>query len=84
MAELLSTVFAGKILALADKGFLGTGKQLADELVLGVSTQSDCFSDKEIKETVGELRDLQTALESRGVIVCFRPKSNGNAPNQYH
>ncbi len=49
------------------------GRPIADDEKLLMRT----IPDKEIREMVGELRKLQTALESIGITVDFRPKSNG-------
>jgi hypothetical protein len=65
--ELLSDDTAQKVIAFAPtKEWSGTGKKLADLLELGLT------KDREVKEFVGDLRTLQTALESRGVLVGFR------------
>ena len=50
------------------------GRPIADDEKLQLTRS---IPDKEIREIVGELRTLQTALESIGITVDFRPKSNG-------
>ncbi|MEN6405898.1 MAG: hypothetical protein ABFC77_05445 [Thermoguttaceae bacterium] len=68
--ELLTADVAQKLIAFPVKEWKGTGKELAEELKVPRNT------DEEVKHFVGELRTLQTALESKGVLVGFR-KSNG-------
>jgi hypothetical protein len=65
--EMLSGEIAQKVIAFAPpKEWKGTGKKLAEVLKMGLTT------DREVKDFVGELRTLQTALESKGVLVGFR------------
>ena len=84
VSELLASNFAQAVLVLADKGFDGTGKQLLEELRSDVkspfakelaSTGYRATND-EIKEYVGNLRDLVSTLEAQGVTIRFR-RSNG-------
>jgi len=71
VSELLSADVAQKVLGFArQEGWEGTGKQLAEALKLPLA------KDQDVKDFVAELRTLQTALESQGVLVGFR-KSNG-------
>ena len=92
VSELLSGGFAQAVLALADKGFDGSGKELIDTLRKqgsgtpckdGTGTEDSAFvkelkgrgfrgTDDEIKEYVGELRDLVSTLEAQGVSIRFR------------
>lgn len=66
--ETLSTDIAQKVIAFAPtKEWKGTGKKLAEVLELPVTR------DKDVQEFVGELRTLQTAFESKGILVSFRP-----------
>lgn len=69
--DLLSSDAAQKVSAFATaKQWHGTGKELAEAVKLPFT------ADREIREFVSELRTLQTALESRGVLVGFR-RSHG-------
>ncbi|MGD0900305.1 MAG: hypothetical protein ABR915_20935 [Thermoguttaceae bacterium] len=69
--DLLSSDAAQKVLAFAaPKQWQGTGKELAEAVKLSFT------ADREIREFVSELRTLQTALESQGVLVGFR-RSHG-------
>ena len=84
VSELLSGGFAQAVLALADKGFDGSGKELIDTLrQQGMDTEDSAFvkelkgrgfrgTDDEIKEYVGKLRDLVSTLEAQGVSIRFR------------
>jgi hypothetical protein len=69
--ELLSSDIAQRIIAFAtNTEWRGTGRELAAKLKLSHTT------DKEVQDFVGELRTLQTPLESESVCVGFR-KSHG-------
>ena len=84
VSELLSGGFAQAVLALADKGFDGSGKELIDTLrQQGMDTEDSAFvkelkgrgfrgTDDEIKEYVGRLRDLVSTLEAQGISIRFR------------
>ena len=64
--ELLSSEFATKVLGFAaDQEWKGTGKELVKALDLGIT------QDQDVKVVVHDLRILQTALESQGVLVGF-------------
>jgi len=87
LSETLSSGFAERAIALAKQGFSGTGKQFATKMEAleqygrPVADDEKLFvrtiPDVEIRKMVDELRKLQTALESVGISVDFRPKSNG-------
>jgi hypothetical protein len=69
--ELLSSDVAAKVTAFApEKEWTGTGKGLAEVL------QVPHALDRDVQAFVSELRILQTALESQGVLVGFK-RSNG-------
>ena len=65
--DVLDSNVARRIIAFAaPKEWRGTGKQLAEALHLSFT------SDREVKDFVSEIRTLQTALESVGVVVGFK------------
>jgi len=69
--DLLSSDLAQKVIRFAtQKKWEGTGKDLAKELEI---TQT---LDSQVQEFVSDLRRLQTAMESQGIVVGFR-RSNG-------
>jgi hypothetical protein len=71
VSELLSADVAQKVLAFATpEGWQGTGKELAIALELLFAR------DRDIQDFVSELRSIQTALDSQGVLIGFR-KTNG-------
>jgi hypothetical protein len=71
VGELLSADIAQTIIAFATPDeWEGTGKGLADALKMPFTR------DQEVKDFVSELRTLQTALESQGVLIAFR-RSHG-------
>lgn len=67
--DILSCELATQIKGLADKGFTGSGTALAKRL--GKET-----SRNDVQQMVGELRDLQSTLESQGIGVSFH-RSHG-------
>ena len=65
--ELLSSDVATKVMALAAaEEWRGTGRELAAKVALPSTL------DRDVQAFVSELRTLQTALESQGVLVSFR------------
>lgn len=64
--EILSADSAQKIISFASpEEWTGTGKELTGALDMGFTSNQD------IKEFIGELRTMQTALESKNVAVSF-------------
>jgi len=70
--ELLTADAAQKVMAFATpKEWRGTGKELAAAVKLPYT------ADRDIQAFVAELRTLQTALESQGVLIEFGRRSHG-------